>query len=401
MSTVVTGLVRSIPWKQTANHATKQAFKSEFGQKVVAQTNKLTKSLSLKNTAQTRGKGGTQSLTTKWRSTPYIQRRNYSQYFTPPKIHPQPGIISIKPPKTTLPIVYEGPVSNVDARGQGSKSLKDLAASTYRLRSGIEDLRDATDKQLPGLLKALGAMDEQGRVTKLGQAVIDHIDMGASKDPAILEQVQTLATHLAPPLVEAGMSNKAAGEKLAGRLLQACRNFANELARLPQLKPDAEKILEGLAQADQALQVILDSLGNGKSPSDEQVRAFYNVMNKQVSATIESAAAKALTKLTDLQPTTREKVNFAMAGSDIRSLTRHVARQLGGSNMMATATARDYLKTAHTQTPTGHGPRFHARINMAFMERGVTVDSALEGVRESSKRTNANVNARFDPKSVV
>ncbi|MGY6271280.1 hypothetical protein ACXIUT_16440 [Achromobacter denitrificans] len=402
-------LSKAISWKPAANLAPRLDFAKRFTN-ATALFKGLAQKLSLQNTAQLRGKLPYAGSTPQWKSLPATRKPYFGgKYRAPLKPYHSPGALALKPPKSTLPTVYEGPVGNVDARRQSGKSMADLATSTYRLRREVEQMRAATDTQLPGLLKELGALDENMQLTELGHAIIKHVDKGASTDPAVLASVRTLANELAVPLAKTGMSDKGAGEQLAGRLLQACRNFADELARLPQMKEDAKAIREALAKADTALASILDSLKQGQTPSDGQVRAFYNAMNKDVGARISEAQVKAMRTLTDVLPTTKERVQFGMAVSDIRSLTRHLARQLGSSDMMAMTTARDYLSSLpgnpQAKTPslsaTGHGPRFHERMNALFEQPGMTVDAALDSILGSANRTNAGVNARFDPKTAV
>ncbi|WP_157838822.1 hypothetical protein [Achromobacter sp. DH1f] len=405
-------LTKGTAWKQVADVATKGS-----GVKSFKNANKLsseiTRKLSLKNTFQMRGADGYRGASFRLKSGVYVQKRAYTQNHGPEFIQLPPGVLSIKSPKTTLPIVYDGPVSQADARGQASRSLADLAQSTHRLRtrtdvgegpitgprSTVEGLRDVTDAALPGWLQSLGALDEQGELTPLGQAVMDHINKGLSDDPDVNAAVRALGSKLAAPLREAGMSDKEAGARLADRVLQACRNFANELGRSPQMAQDADLIHAALDKAESLLAGIKDSLAGGKDPSGKEVRALYNVMNKQVSASIEMAGRKALTQLTDLLPSMREKLNLTMVSSDVRSLTRHFARQLGDSTMMALTTARDYLHSLKSPMPSGHGPRFHAIANNALAKPGATVDSVLDDTQGSAKRTNAGVNQRFDPES--
>lgn len=373
LSPFAMGFARATSWGQAISAVTPERFL-----KVVVQPKDITETLLLKNAVQMSGKG------------------DYAHDFTSSIVlDPESAnIISIKPQKSALPVVYTGFINDGEARGYASRSLSYLQSSFHSISELLKetDYRNV-DAVLPDWLRKLGALDEQGKITPLGQAVINSVDVGPSDDPSEADKVRELVERLVPPLVEAGMSNKEGAAMNMENMLQNCEIFALEHKQIPHLKQEAEAILLKQKEAYDYLNMQI----KGRDPSDKQIRFFYNFISVGLSNSITMTSKKALTS-TDLHLTVREKFDILKVAFYFRSLTRHFTRQLGNPTTMARLIARDYLKSINSPRPSSHGKWFHERINSELNRPPgqTTFDGIIDDLEKSARHTNSNINERLN-----
>jgi hypothetical protein len=265
------------------------------------------------------------------------------------------------------------------AEQHGVRTLLKKATSVLSdLRLGLSQRREKAQQIIAGFARENGFQNDAGR-TALGDAVMDMFGNEKARarvSPQERGQIMDLMKSLGAELQAIGFSdeNEAVGiyRAIAGTALAVAR----EMAGSEFFHGNAEEI----AGEGSKLSQMLDERDGLEL--DVKVRGLYEQADRQLLPTLQELSRCAV----PVDRKTGDRRVISQLSSDIRSLTRHAARQMDKPERMALAYLRDFLKDGNSS-----GPTFHEMINKKINRQGATAMDALDSLAASAARPNQDV----------
>ncbi|SFP86696.1 hypothetical protein SAMN05216567_109201 [Variovorax sp. OK605] len=258
------------------------------------------------------------------------------------------------------------------------QAFKAATGELSGIRMALTPRREQAQRIIADFAHMQGFMDKSGRALH-GDTVMKMFGnekARASVPPEEQQRVTDLMKDLGMELQVVGFSDEAESAEIYSAIPRCARDIVASVRGSEDLAVHAEPI-EGEAAK------LLEMLDNRASmPLDQRVRGLYEQADRQLVPRLQLLSKQAI----PVDRTISDRRVISQMSSDIRSLTRHAARQMDKPERMALAYMRDFLKDGNAS-----GPTFHEMINKKINTQGATAVDALDSLTASAARPNRDV----------